>query len=74
MYLIHFIVVSKVANPEFNFFKPDAQLLVNYVLVSGITYLVARLTYTYIELKGISLAKQITQKYYTQQALNKGYH
>ncbi len=62
MYLIHFIIVSKVAGLGFSFFKPDVQLLFNYVLVSGATYLVARITYSYIELKGISLAKQITQK------------
>ncbi|RYY74845.1 MAG: acyltransferase [Gammaproteobacteria bacterium] len=66
MYLIHFIVVAKVANLQLNFFKPDLQLIVNYVIVSLITYLIARLTYRYIELKGIFLAKRITQKYFVQ--------
>jgi len=74
MYLIHFVVVSKVANLGLNFLKPDAQLLFNYVLVCGGTYLVARMTYAYIELKGISLAKQITQKYSAQKTVNRDYH
>ncbi len=62
MYLIHFVVIDVVASFGFNFLVPDAQLLFNYLIVTATTYLIAKVTYRYIEANGINAAKKITRR------------
>lgn len=63
MYLIHFLVIDVVSLAEIVFFPPDIQLLLNYVVVTLITYLIAKVTYRYIEQNGITMAKKIIHRF-----------
>jgi len=63
MYLIHFVVIDIVTTFGFGFLAPNAKLLLNYLVVTIITYFIAQITYRYIEAKGIFMAKKITLKF-----------
>lgn len=65
MYLIHFFVMDIVIGFGFNVLAPNVQLLVNYCVVTLMTYCIARITYTYIEAVGVAAAKRITKRYLT---------
>lgn len=63
MYLIHFFIIDIFVGMGFSFFVPDVQLLFNYFVVTLVTYLIARMTYTYVEVVGIAMAKKIASRF-----------
>ena len=62
MYLIHFFIIDIFVGMEFSFFVPDAQLFFNYFVVTLVTYFIARMTYTHVEVVGIAMAKKIVSR------------